>query len=379
MDFSLREEQIEVRDLARKILNDQVDNDSLRAIEQQEERFDPALWKTLADAGLLGIAVAQEHGGMGFDFETLCLLLEECGRTLAPVPAAAALACGALPVQEFGSDAQKARLLPGLVRGELLLSAGFAEPGNDDPLAPSTTAVSKGDSWMLSGAKHCVPFARSAERVLAGAALEGGGVGLFLVDPRGSGVQLTRQQVTTGEPQYLLQLENAQVAAEDVLLADNTERGQEALRWAVQRAAAACCSQALGIADKMMWLTAGYTSEREQFGTKIATFQAVGHRAANCFIDLQCLQLAAWQAVSRLSHGMEAAREVQTAKVWAGDVTHRVSYAAQHLHGGTGVDRDYVLFRYCLWAKQMEITLGSSAQTLAGLGESLAQEHRATV
>ena len=375
MDFSLREEQIDVRDLARKILEDRVDNDSLREIEKQEERYDPELWKTLAEAGLLGIAVAEEHGGMGFDFETLCLLVEECGRTLAPVPAIASLVYGALPVQEFGSDEQRARLLPGLVRGDLLLSAAFAEPGADDPLSPAAKAVRKGDGWVLTGIKHCVPFARLAERVLVGAALEEGGIGLFLLDPQGSGVRVEPQRVTTGEPQDLLRLEGAPVAAADVLVADG-ERGRDALRWAMERAVAASCSQALGISEQMMRLTASYTSEREQFGVKLATFQAVGHRAANCFIDLQCLQLVTWQAVSRLGHGMDAAREVQTAKAWVGDVSHRISYAAQHLHGGTGVDRDYVLFRYCLWAKQVEITLGSSAETMAQLGASLAEEYR---
>jgi len=378
MDFSLREEQADVQGLARKILEEQVDSDFLREIEQGSERYDPRLWKMLADAGLLGIAVAEENGGMGFDFETLCLLVEECGRTLAPVPTMASLVYGALPVQEFGSDEQKTRLLPGLVGGELLLSAGLAEPGSDDPLSPVAEAVRKGDGWNLTGVKHGVPFARSAERVLVGASLEGGGVGLFLVDPKGSGVQLTPQQVTTGEPQDLLRLENAPVAAADVLVEDG-EKGREALRWLVERATAAGCSQALGIAEKMMWMTASYATEREQFGVKIATFQAVGHRAANCFIDVQCLRLSIWQAVSCLSHGMDASREVQTAKAWVGDVLHRVSYASQHLHGGTGVDRDYALFRYCLWAKQVELTLGSSAETLARLGASLAKEYQAAV
>ena len=121
-----------------------------------------------------------------------------------------------------------------------------------------------------------------------------------------------------------------------------------------------------------MRMTASYTAERQQFGVPIATFQAVGHRAANCFIDVECLRLNCYQAISRLDDGVESSVEVQIAKVWAGDVGHRVSYAAQHLHGGTGIDRDYPLWRYCTWLRHNEMMLGGSARNLAALGEKIA-------
>ena len=110
----------------------------------------------------------------------------------------------------------------------------------------------------------------------------------------------------------------------------------------------------------------------------IATFQAVGHRAADCFIDVECLRLVSQQAVSLLDQGLDASAAVLVAKIWTGDVTHRVSQASQHLHGGIGVDRDYPLFRYCLWARQIELTAGSSAQLLAILGEDIAAEFVST-
>jgi alkylation response protein AidB-like acyl-CoA dehydrogenase len=122
-------------------------------------------------------------------------------------------------------------------------------------------------------------------------------------------------------------------------------------------------------------MTADYTAEREQFGVKIATFQAVGQRAANCYIDTECLRLVSQQAVSLLNQGRDADDEVMIAKIWVGDVSHRVSHAAQHLHGGIGVDRDYPLFRYCLWAKQLEMTLGSSARLTSELGATIAREY----
>jgi alkylation response protein AidB-like acyl-CoA dehydrogenase len=122
-----------------------------------------------------------------------------------------------------------------------------------------------------------------------------------------------------------------------------------------------------------MRMAASYTSERKQFDVPVATFQAVGHRMANCYIDIECLRLSAYQAVSLLDAEAEATTELQIAKIWAGDCGHRVSYATQHVHGGTGIDRDYPLWRYCLWLRANEMTLGGSSVHLAELGQRLAQ------
>jgi alkylation response protein AidB-like acyl-CoA dehydrogenase len=124
----------------------------------------------------------------------------------------------------------------------------------------------------------------------------------------------------------------------------------------------------------MMRMTASYTSERQQFGVPVATFQAVGHRAADCYIDVECLRLTTQQAVSLLAQGGDSSEAVMIAKIWVGDVCHRVSQAAQHLHGGIGIDRDYELFRYCLWARQIELTCGTSAALTQGLGEKIAAD-----
>jgi alkylation response protein AidB-like acyl-CoA dehydrogenase len=131
----------------------------------------------------------------------------------------------------------------------------------------------------------------------------------------------------------------------------------------------------VGLTDRMMRMTAQYTSQREQFGRPIATFQAVAHRAADCYIDIECLRLVTQQAVALLQQGGDAREAVQVAKIWCGDVAHRLSQAAQHLHGGIGVDRDYPLFRYCLWARQLELSLGGSAMLKAELGVAIAEQY----
>ena len=141
--------------------------------------------------------------------------------------------------------------------------------------------------------------------------------------------------------------------------------GNDSVRGACRIARARC------VCDKMMRITGQYTSEREQFGRAIATFQAVSHRVADCFIDVECLRLVTQQAASLIDQGRPAGEAVTIAKIWCGDVTHRVNQAAQHCHGGTGVDRDYPLHRYSLLARQIELSAGNSAQLSGQLGEEI--------
>ncbi len=376
MDFSLSEEQTDVRKLAAEILADQTDSEQLKRIEALPERFDEKLWRDLGTAGLLGVAFDESHGGMGFGFETLALLVEEVGRTVAPVPVIPVLVSAALPLDRFGTAEQKDRWLGAVAAGETLLTAALIEPLNDDPTRPTTTAVRVDGAWELTGVKSCVPFAERAERVLVAALAEHGPIAGWL-DPRAPGVTLERQVPTAGEPQYLITMDAAQLGDDDLLAAGDA--ATLLMQWIAERTIAATAAMTVGMTDRMVRMTAEYTSQREQFGVPIATFQAVGHRAADAFIDVECLRLVTQQAVSLLDGDSDAPEAVAIAKIWCGDVAHRVSQASQHLHGGTGVDRDYPLFRYCLWAKQVELTLGSSAEALSKLGGRLAAEFRAAV
>lgn len=371
MNFGFSEEQRDVQNLAREILSDLVTPEKLKASDSYEsERFDEALWGKLAEAGLLGVALEEAYGGMGFGFTELALFIEEVGRTIAPVPVIGNLVSAALPVQKFGSEAQKQALLPGVASGKIQLTAALMEEQNENPATPVlTTASAQGEAYQVSGVKLCVPFAHRAERMLLSANTEKGVV-VLLVDPKAAGVTLNPMKVTTYEPQYEVVLDKVAVAAEDVLA--GPERGAEVMQWLSERTQAAICAHQVGATDVAMRMTASYTAERKQFGVPIATFQAVGHRAANCFIDVECLRLNTYQAVSRLSGGLSATNEVQIAKIWAGDVGHRVSYASQHLHGGMGIDRDYPLWRYCTWMRHNEMMLGSSAKTLNDLGKRIA-------
>jgi alkylation response protein AidB-like acyl-CoA dehydrogenase len=363
MDFALSEERQEVRDLARQILGDLASNDRLKELDARGEGFDPELWKQLAQANLLGVAVGEAYGGSGMGFLTLCVLLEEVGRAVAPVPALPSLALGALALERFADEGQKQKWLPGVVSGEVILSAALLEEGNDDPTRPTVEAR----GGALSGVKVCVPAATLAARILVPARDAGGDVGLYLLDPRAAGVTLEEQRVTSKQPHARLVLENA--PAERVG-ADG--QGAEILEWLDQRATAAVCMVQVGVSERALEMTSEYARERVQFDRPIGSFQAVHQRAADAFIQLEAMRLTALDAAWRLDAGEDAGEPVAIAKYWAASGGQFVGYAAQHLHGGIGIDVDYPLHRYYLWAKQNELALGSAPIQLERIGARLA-------
>jgi len=372
MDFTVSEELGNVQQLAQQILGDFTEVDKLKVIDQQDERFDAELWKALAAAGLLGLDIAQSQGGIDLGFYSLTTLCEEVGRTVAPVPVIEVLVGAAGTLRRFGSDAQKNQWLPGIASGKTLVSAALEEYNNDDPAAPHCSGQKMEGGYAISGTKICVTQANAAARILLSAQSDEGLV-VVLVDPKAAGVTLHPQHVTSGETRYELVLEKVQVPAEDIVATGSEAR--TAMDWAQQATRTALAAMALGVCDKMMRITGQYTSEREQFGRAIATFQAVSHRVADCYIDIECLRLVTQQAASLIDQGRPADNEVSIAKIWCGDVAHRVSQASQHCHGGTGVDRDYPLFRYCELARQIELSAGSSAQLTGQLGQTICAEY----
>jgi alkylation response protein AidB-like acyl-CoA dehydrogenase len=372
MDFSFSEEQEAIRGLARQILEDRLTPERLRAIERSDDlRFDRETWSELAKANLLGVGLPEEVGGSGLGFVEVAVLLEEVGRTVAPLPLYPTLVLGALPVARFGNEPLRKALLPGVVAGETVLTAALVETGTD-PRRPVTTARRDGGRWVLDGTKVCVPAGLIADHILVSASTPDGGVGVFVVDAGAAGVVRRRQETTTGIPEALIELQGAAVRDDGVLGAPS--EGAAVLDWMLDRATAGLCAMAVGVCDRALRMTAEYTKTREQFDRPIATFQAVGQRAADAYIDTEAVRLTAWQAVWRLSEELPAAAEVAVAKFWAAEGGQRVVHAAQHLHGGIGVDRDYPLHRYFLWAKWIELSLGGATQQLLRLGSMLAAE-----
>ena len=160
MNFALSEEQEAVRDLAEQIFSGSVTVERVKEVEASDERFDRTLWRELADANLLGIALAEEHGGSGLGVTEACLVLQQQGRVVAPVPYWATVCCAAVPLAMFGTSAQQTAWLPGVVAGDVVLTAALAQPGVNDPFAPQVRGERDGRGWRVHGFAPAVPAGR---------------------------------------------------------------------------------------------------------------------------------------------------------------------------------------------------------------------------
>jgi 3-oxocholest-4-en-26-oyl-CoA dehydrogenase beta subunit len=363
MDFNLSEAEQEVAGLARQILGDRATNEHLKGVEASGTPYDADLWRELAGADLLGLAVPEESGGSDAGFLALCLFLEEVGRAVAPVPAYAALVLGALPLAQSGDEADR-DLLADIVAGERIVTAALAEYESSGPLSPTARATGAGGDAALTGVKAMVPYAAESTHLLVAAAGDGG-PGLWLVEAGAEGLTIA-PQITPDRQPYA-----------EVRLASTPARpfaGSDGLSWLVERATAARCMMQLGVVERALEMTGAYSRERVQFDRPIGSFQAVHQRAADAYIQVEAIRLTAWEAVWRLSRDLPATEHVAIAKFLAADGGQFASYACQHLHGGVGIDVDYPLHRYFLWAVQLEHELGSARHQLDFLGRRIAEQ-----
>jgi acyl-CoA dehydrogenase len=311
-------------ELADQILRARTSNEQLAAVETSESGVDDKLWSELAEAGLLGIAVPEEHGGAGLGLTEVCLLLEQVGRRLAPVPfwdtAAAALA-----IARCGTSEQRTSWLPGVAAGTTRL--GLALPGQ--------SLVSPGDAVVVFNA-----------------------AGAF---------------VTTDVAGPVVETLTHARAVDVVFPEPAGERLGDAAAAAREAAAArvGLAAVQLGVADEGVREAASYVSSREQFGRPLATFQAVSQQLADAYCDVQAMRATLWQAVWALEQGGPADREVDVAAWWACDAGVRVQTVVQHLHGGIGADTTYPVHRRLLWALQTDALLGGATRQLARLGRGL--------
>jgi alkylation response protein AidB-like acyl-CoA dehydrogenase len=353
MDFSFTEVQDDLRGLARKILEQRVTPERLKELEAGSERVDRDTWAALAKADLLGIALPEEYGGGGYGPLELGVVLSEVGRHVAPVPMLAT-ALATVPLAKFGTDELKQRVLPAVITGTTVITAALEEADGADPIQPRTAARREGTDWVVDGEKVAVPWGQLADLFVVNTT-----AGLFVVAADQPGVEVVPVVGTTGEPQALLRLTSVRVADDDAMFHPSANR------FAYLRGVAAVCATAVGVFEKAIDITARYITERHQFNRPIATFQGATLKIADAYIDLQAITVATWSALWRLAESIDDDGDsLAIAKFWVADGGQRIAYACQHLHGGIGVDRDYPLHRYFLWAKELESMFGATSNQL---------------
>ncbi|TDV52337.1 acyl-CoA dehydrogenase family protein [Actinophytocola oryzae] len=373
MDFSFDDDLTDLAELTRTIVTDHVTPARLTEVEATGDRFDRALWTDLAKAGVLSAALPESVGGSGLGLLEQCAVLVELGRTVAPVPYLCSIVQAASAIAEFGTDAQRAEWAAPAADGRVVLTAALSEEVGDDPTGPAAFAERAGASapWRLHGTKVAVQAGPVADLFLVPAETAAG-LTVFLVTPNDFGVAVHRQEIVDRDSEALLELYNVSLGEDRVL--GTAGNGTSVVEWLATRGTVGLCALQAGVSSESLQLTAKYATSRVQFERPIATFQAVGQRLADCYIDAEAIRLTLWQAAWRVSKNLAAQTEVATAKFWAADGGHRIAHTAVHIHGGMGIDVDYPLHRYFVASKRIEFSLGGATTQLRRIGATLAAE-----
>jgi 3-oxo-4-pregnene-20-carboxyl-CoA dehydrogenase alpha subunit len=345
VDFNLDDDAKELQGLAAELLGREATTERLEAHERSNAAYDVALWKALSQAGLIGACLPSEQGGAGLGAVELAVILRQVGAHVAPVPAFATLALGALPIALHGTPAQR-DLLQGVVDGERILTGAPRVPAGRP-----TTARRDGAGYLLNGVKTFVPYATEASHILIPA-----GTDVFCV--AAGEVEITPHLAATGEPM-------SRIALTDVRVTDDQRLGDGAWETLDGYAVAGAVATVSGVLDAALKLTTEHVKTREQFGRALAEFQAVTMQIGDVYIAKRALDVAMWAAVWRLANDYSDTHEVLAIAAFnACDPALKALYTCQHLHGGLGLDVTYPLHRFFAWGKHYAHLLGGAEAQL---------------
>jgi alkylation response protein AidB-like acyl-CoA dehydrogenase len=358
MDFDFSDDQEQLRDAVRKWVDRGYDFDRRRAAVRAGG-FDRATYGALAELGLAGLYIPEEHGGMGMGPVEAMVVMEELGRGIVLEPMAQTLIAGGV-LNGYAPDAIKGEWLPKIASGEALVVLAHQERKARWRLdVCETQAVQQGGGWTVSGTKSLVPAGDHADAFLV-PAVAGGKMAMFLVERSASGV--TTQGYHTMDGARAAEVTLSQAPATLV-----TQDGLVALEHAVDIGIAALCAEAVGVIDKTMALTADYMNTRKQFGVVISSFQALRHRMADMKMQQELARSMSYYASLKLNAPAdERRRAIARAKYQLGVSMRFIGQNSVQLHGGIGVTDEYVGSHYFKKLTQMELSFGD---TLHHLGE----------
>jgi alkylation response protein AidB-like acyl-CoA dehydrogenase len=345
MALVLNEEQQMLRDSAKTFVQESSPVGALRKLRDGGEEWSPELWSGMAEMGWTGIAIPEDFGGLEFGYVGAGLVLEECGRTLAASPLlSSSFVCASL-LEAVGSEAQKESLLTAIAGGETVLTLALRESDRFDPTHITMTAVADGDSYVLSGSKKHVLDGAIADIfiVVARVADDVGsedGLGLFLVDRDAEGLNSDTTLNADNRRVASLGFKSVRVAADAVL--GKPGSSEQALARALDIGAVLSAAELLGIAQESFERTLEYLKERKQFGVPVASFQALQHRAAQLFCELELCKscvLKALQAIDQDS--LDRSQLASMAKAKVARTSRLAVNEAVQMHGGIGMTDEF--------------------------------------
>jgi alkylation response protein AidB-like acyl-CoA dehydrogenase len=366
MALVLTEEQSMLRDSARGLISDKAPVAHLRGLRDSKDAtgFSRDLWKAFADMGFSGLLVPENFGGSGLGSVEAGVVMEEIGRTLMPSPFLSTAVLAASALSRGGSEAQKAAHLPKIADGSLLAALAVDEGAKHRPLQINLQAVRSGNGFKLNGAKALVVDGHTADLLIVagrtgGAAGERSGLTLFLVDPKAKGVAIERTVMVDAHNAARIEFANVEVDADHVL--GEVDQGGALLDGVLNIGRGAVASEMVGLSEEVFGRTVNYLKERKQFGKLIGEFQALQHRAAELYIDIEITRAAVLKALQTLDADFEhAGAAVAVAKARAGTTATLAVQEGVQMHGGMGMTDQFDIGFFMKRARVCQELFGDS-------------------
>ncbi|HZR89455.1 MAG TPA: acyl-CoA dehydrogenase family protein [Bradyrhizobium sp.] len=366
MALVLTEEQSMLRDSARGLISDKAPVAHLRQLRDSRDAtgFSRDLWKTFAEMGFAGLLVPEEFGGSGLGCVEAGVVMEEIGRNLTPSPFLSTAVVAASALLRGGNKAQQSEYLPKITAGDLVAALAIDEGAKHRPLQTDLQAVRSGNGFKLNGAKALVVDGHVADLLIVAARSAGGagereGVTLFLVDSKSKGVATERTIMVDAHNAARINFDNVEVTADSVL--GEVDGGFALLDGVLNIGRGAVASEMVGLSEEVFGRTVAYLKERKQFGKAIGEFQALQHRAAQLYIEIEITRAAVLKALQALDAELaNAATAVAVAKARAGTTAARAVQEGVQMHGGMGMTDQFDIGFFMKRARVCEELFGDA-------------------
>lgn len=370
MDLTLSREQSALRDAVRELYRRALDPERLRAVAETERGWSLEVWTSLADTGVLGIAVPEELGGAGAGVVEVATVMAELGRVLAPEPVLDAVVLPAQVLLDSAEPQAWADELDGLASGRTRGALAQEERGDRWPYRGiRTTAEASCGAWVLRGGKRLVRAGDAADILLVTARADDG-IGVFIVDAHGEGVTLSPYRSPDRRRGAHVRLDAAPARRVEVRDVETLLRRAEALQHT------ALCAEAVGVMDEALRITTDYLGSRRQFGTTLSSFQVLAHRLADLHVLVEMARSMSLYATAVIEDGTGDPAAVSRAALQVCRAARQIGHESIHLHGGIGVTDEYVIGQYAARLMTIEAELGGAAAHLQRLAAAVDEHDR---
>ncbi len=365
MSLVLNEEQIFLKDSAKKFASEKTPTTHFREVRDSEIEccYDDKIWKEMVSLGWTGILIPEEFGGSNFGVAGISSILEELGRTLTPSPLFSTAVVGVSLIKHANDDVKK-DILSKVVEEGLRLCFAIEESNHHNPLKIVCEAKKDGKNYNISGEKSFVIDGGFADKVIIACRTSGkegskNGLSLFVVDADAKGLTVTPTKMVDSRNAANMKFDNVKVSS-DMLIGEEG-KAYEIIESVLDISRAAISAEMLGSALQAYEITLDYLKEREQFGSKIGSFQALQHRAAIMFSELELCKSCVIESITSFDEGgNDSERLASLAKAKVGEVFHLVSNESVQMHGGIGVTDEYDIGLYLKRARVAEQIFGNS-------------------